>query len=218
MTAAGIFISFEGIDGAGKSTHIAALAEALRQRGRTVTLTREPGGTPLAEKIRTLVLRDAMDPVAEALLMFAARRDHVVTVIVPALARGEVVLCDRFSDASFAYQGAARGVAWADLRALETMAQTLPTAKEGGDAAAPRQIRPDLTLWLDLEPRLAAARLPGDRDRFERLPEAFFAAARAGYARRCAEEPARFQRIDAGGAAEQVWAQIHRVVGERGWL
>lgn len=212
MTEAGIFISFEGIDGAGKSTHIAALADVLRQRGRTVALTREPGGTPLAEKIRALVLHDAMDPVAEALLMFAARRDHVLSVIAPALQRGEVVLCDRFSDASFAYQGAARGVAWADLQALEDMAQNLPTAAAGG------QIRPDLTLWLDLEPRLAAARLPADRDRFERLPETFFTAVRAGYARRCEEEPGRVQRIDAQGTAEQVWTRIHRVVAERGWL
>ncbi|MDP4622432.1 MAG: dTMP kinase, partial [Hydrogenophaga sp.] len=101
----GLFISFEGIDGAGKSTHISALVEAFEAQGRRVTLTREPGGTPLAEKLRTLVLNDAMDPLCEALLMFAARRDHLQQVIEPALARGDVVLCDRFTDATFAYQG-----------------------------------------------------------------------------------------------------------------
>ena len=101
----GLFISFEGIDGAGKSTHIAALAEALRAAGRTVTLTREPGGTPLAEKLRAMVLGDAMDALTESLLIFAARRDHLTTIIAPALARGDVVLCDRFTDATFAYQG-----------------------------------------------------------------------------------------------------------------
>jgi dTMP kinase len=104
-----MFISFEGIDGAGKSTHIEGLAQALRERGHTVVLTREPGGTVLAEKLRTLILNDAMDAMTEALLVFAARRDHLQTVIDPALARGDVVLCDRFTDATFAYQGGGRG-------------------------------------------------------------------------------------------------------------
>ncbi|HEY3048630.1 MAG TPA: dTMP kinase, partial [Polaromonas sp.] len=116
----GLFISFEGIDGAGKSTHIAALADAFKAQGRALTLTREPGGTPLAEKLRTMVLNDAMDPLTEALLIFAARRDHLVRVIAPALLRGEVVLCDRFTDATFAYQGAGRGV---DLNLLATLEQ-----------------------------------------------------------------------------------------------
>jgi dTMP kinase len=104
----GLFISFEGIDGAGKSTHIAALAHAFKARGRAVTQTREPGGTPLAETLRRLVLNDPMDALTESLLVFAARRDHIGQVIAPALARGEVVLCDRFSDATFAYLGAGR--------------------------------------------------------------------------------------------------------------
>jgi dTMP kinase len=114
----GLFISFEGIDGAGKSTHIEALAGALRAQGRTVVLTREPGGTPLAEKLRALALNDPMDPLTEALLMFAARRDHLRQVIEPALARGDAVLCDRFTDATFAYQGAGRGF---DLAVLDTL-------------------------------------------------------------------------------------------------
>ncbi len=108
----GLFITFEGIDGAGKSSHIDALAQSFRQAGRTVTLTREPGGTPLAEKLRQLLLHDAMDPLTEALVVFAARRDHLVQVIEPALARGEVVISDRFTDATFAYQGAGRGFDW----------------------------------------------------------------------------------------------------------
>lgn len=215
MTAGSLFISFEGIDGAGKSTHIAALADALRQGGREVTVTREPGGTSLAEKIRALVLNDAMDPIAEALLMFAARRDHVLGVIAPTLARGAVVLCDRYTDASFAYQGMARGVAWEQLQALEVMVQSVPAAGEG---VAPRQIRPDLTFWLDLEPRIAAARLPVDRDRFERLPQAFFETVRAGYARRCREDAARFCRIDADAAPKVVWQRILGAMQTRGWL
>ena len=117
----GLFISFEGIDGAGKSTHIEGLAELFRAQGRQVALTREPGGTPLSEKLRALVLHDAMDPLTEALLMFAARQEHIVQVIVPALARGDVVLCDRFTDATFAYQGGGRGFDWPMLETLEQL-------------------------------------------------------------------------------------------------
>ena len=145
------FISFEGIDGAGKSTHIEALAAEIRARGRTVTLTREPGGTPLAEKLRTIVLADPMDALTEALLIFAARRDHLLQVIEPALARGEVVICDRFTDATFAYQGGGRGFDWQLLSDLERMVQHLP--------AMPGQFRqPDMTLWFDLPPATAAVR------------------------------------------------------------
>ena len=117
-----LFISFEGIDGAGKSTHIEALAGALRAQGRTVLCTREPGGTPLAEQLRELVLHEPMQPLTEALLMFAARREHVARVIAPALAAGQAVLCDRFADATFAYQGGGRGLDWGMLQALEQMA------------------------------------------------------------------------------------------------
>ena len=123
-----LFISFEGIDGAGKSSHVEALAEAFRAQGRAVTITREPGGTPLAEKLRALVLNDAMDPLTEALLMFAARRDHLLQVIEPALARGDVVLCDRFTDATFAYQGGGRGFDWTVLEQLERWVQKTPGA------------------------------------------------------------------------------------------
>ena len=123
MAQTGLFISFEGIDGAGKSTHIDALADALRATGRTVVLTREPGGTPLAEQIRALALHQPMDALTEALLMFAARRDHIRQVIAPALARGDAVLCDRFTDATFAYQGGGRGFDWKSLSKLELLAQ-----------------------------------------------------------------------------------------------
>ena len=120
-----LFLSFEGIDGAGKSTHVEALAAAFRAGGRTVTLTREPGGTPLAEKLRALALNEPMDALTEALLMFAARRDHLLQVIEPALARGEVVLCDRFTDATFAYQGGGRGFDLEVLKQLERWVQTV---------------------------------------------------------------------------------------------
>ena len=118
MSRPGLFITFEGIDGAGKSSHIGGLAEAFRAQGRTVTVSREPGGTPLAEKLREMVLNDPMDALTESLLIFAARRDHLRNVIEPALARGDVVLCDRFTDATFAYQGAGRGF---DLGVLSTL-------------------------------------------------------------------------------------------------
>ena len=144
----GLFISFEGIDGAGKSTHIQATADAFKAEGRDVTLTREPGGTPLAEKLRQMVLGDAMDPLTESLLVFAARRDHLTTVILPALERGHVVLCDRFTDATFAYQGGGRGFSLSTLTQLERWVQTVGASFK----------EPDLTLWFKLEPRLAAER------------------------------------------------------------
>ena len=150
MTTGGLFISFEGIDGAGKSTHIDGLAQAFRAQGRAVTLTREPGGTPLAEKWRVMVLNDPMDAMTEALLVFAARRDHLQQLIEPALARGDVVLCDRFTDATFAYQGGGRGFDWALLSTLEQWVQ-------GGDSL----LQPDMTIWFDLPPAVAAARLRG---------------------------------------------------------
>ncbi len=212
MAQPGLFISFEGIDGAGKSTHIAGLADAFRAQGRSVTLSREPGGTPLAEKLRALVLNDAMDPLCEALLMFAARRDHLQQVIEPALARGDVVLCDRFTDATFAYQGYGRGFDLDVLRQLETWVQTRP------DAAALRQ--PDLTVWFDLPPDVAAQRLASARvpDRFESQPLAFFARVAAGYGQRMAEQPARFARIAAEQPVDAVWHSVQQVFVQRGWL
>jgi dTMP kinase len=201
----GLFISFEGIDGAGKSTHIEAVAARFRQAGRAVVLTREPGGTSLSEKLRELVLHEPMDALTEALLMFAARREHLVQVIEPALARGDVVLCDRFTDATFAYQGGGRGFDWDVLRQLEGMVQRLP-------AQGLRQ--PDLTVWFDLDPRIAAERLASARvpDKFESQPLDFFAAVRAGYARREAEMPQRFARIDAAQPVDKVAADVARVV------
>lgn len=205
----GLFISFEGIDGAGKSTHIARVAELFRQAGRAVVLTREPGGTPVSEKLRELVLHEPMDPLTEALLMFAARREHLVQVIEPALARGEVVLCDRFTDATFAYQGGGRGFDWQVLVELERMVQSLPDGSL-------RQ--PDLTVWFDLDPLIAAERLASARvpDKFESQPADFFAAVRAGYARRQADMPNRFARIDAAQTMEAVGADVSRIV--RDWL
>nr|WP_237734686.1 dTMP kinase [Comamonas sp. NyZ500] len=214
----GLFISFEGIDGAGKSSHIEALAQAFRDQGRVVTLTREPGGTPLAEKLRALMLHDAMDPLTEALIAFAARRDHLVQVIEPALARGEVVISDRFTDATFAYQGAGRGFSLEQLSALERMAQT-GTALQAGQA--PDFMRePDMTLWFDLPAEVAAERLATARvpDRFEAQPGEFFARVAQGYAERARTAPQRFVRIDAHASRHAVWQQITQAVVRKGWL
>ena len=218
MSQPGVFISFEGIDGAGKSTHIEALAGAFRATGRTVVLTREPGGTPLAEKIRALVLHEPMGPLTEALLMFAARRDHIEQVIAPALARGEVVLCDRFTDATFAYQGGGRGFDWDSLSKLELLAQDRQAPE--ANLAHKDLLQPDLTIWFDLPPAVAAERLAGARvpDRFESQPAAFFDAVRAGYARRAAEAPARFARIDASQPRDAVGVDVRAAVQGRGWL
>jgi dTMP kinase len=201
----GRFITFEGIDGAGKSTQIDALAARLRERGATVTCTREPGGTPLAERLRELVLHTGMDALTEALLVFAARRDHVRELIAPAIARGETVICDRFTDATFAYQGGGRGFDAGVLAQLEQWVH-------GG-------LQPQLTLWLDLPAELAAQRRAAVRaaDRFERQDLAFFAAVRDAYAARCAAAPQRIVRIDAAQPREQVWQQIVAALEARGW-
>ena len=208
----GLFISFEGIDGAGKSSHIGALADVFRAQGRVVTLTREPGGTPLAEKLRQLLLNDAMDPLCEALLMFAARRDHLQQVIEPALARGEVVISDRFTDATFAYQGGGRGFDLTVLRTLEGWVQALPERENGGQKLR----QPDLTLWFDLAPEVAAARLANARepDKFERESALFFQRVRSGYAQRCQADPGRFARIEADQPREQVWAAVQAAVSQ----
>lgn len=199
------FISFEGIDGAGKSTHIEGLAQWFKDRGHVVTLTREPGGTPLAEKFRALALHEVMDPLTEALIMFAARREHLIHVIEPALARGEVVLCDRFTDATFAYQGGGRNFDWGVLKTLEQMVQNVP-------ATELRQ--PNLTVWFDLPPAVAAERLSTARvpDKFESQPQSFFQAVRDGYAKRMQENPSRFAQIDANQAREAVWSDVLQAV------
>jgi len=204
----GIFISFEGIDGAGKSSHVQAVADAFTQAGRQVVLTREPGGTPLAEKLRDLVLHDNMDTLSEVLLMFAARHDHLQQVIEPALALGDVVVCDRFTDATFAYQGAGRGFDIAILSQLEQWVQGLPA---GG------LHKPDLTLWFSLEPTIAAERLSNARlpDRFEAQPSAFFAKVHQGYVDRLQADPDRFARIDASATFDQVRTQVMRVLKQR---
>lgn len=214
MTSSGLFISFEGIDGAGKSTHIDALAQAFRTQGRAVTLTREPGGTPLAEKLRTLVLNDPMDAMTEALLVFAARRDHLQQVIEPALSRNEVVLCDRFTDATFAYQGGGRGFDLQTLSFLELLVQTT----KGLEGDFVRQ--PELTVWFDLAPEIAAERLAGARmpDKFEAQPVSFFTRVRAGYQARFEAQPQRFACIAADQSRDVVWLDVLAAVKQKGWL
>jgi dTMP kinase len=201
----GRFITFEGIDGAGKSTHLDATATWLRSRGQDVVLTREPGGSALAEQLRELVLHQPMDALTETLLIFAARRDHLKQHIEPALARGATVLCDRFTDATFAYQGGGRGFDPAVLTQLEAWVQ--------------QGRQPDLTLWFDLAPHLAAERRAAARrpDRFESQDEAFFSRVREGYARRLAQSPDRFARLDATAGRADVWAQIERVLALQPW-
>jgi dTMP kinase len=201
----GRFISFEGIDGAGKSSHIGRLAEWLKGRGHAVVVTREPGGTPLAEALRDIVLHQPMDAMTEAMLVFAARRDHVQTLIRPALASGSTVLCDRFTDATFAYQGGGRSFDLAVLEQLEAWVQA--------------GLQPDLTLWFDLPPRVAAQRRAAARaaDRFEAEDEAFFERVRQGYQRRCQAQPSRFAVLDAERTPEQVWGQVAQTLERRGW-
>ena len=201
----GRFISFEGIDGAGKSTHLDAVAQRLRAGGATVVCTREPGGTPLAERVREIFLHESADVLTEVLLAFAARRDHLRAVIEPALAAGHTVLCDRFTDATFAYQGGGGGAPPAVLAQLEQWVQ--------GD------LQPDLTIWFDLPAALAAQRRAQDRaaDRFEQRDLAFFERVRAGYAARMAAAPQRFARIDASVARDAVWQQIDAAMKARAW-
>ncbi len=199
----GRLITFEGIDGAGKSSHIDAVSQWLTQNGREVVVTREPGGTPLAETLRELVLHQSMDPLTEALLVFAARRDHLQQRILPALAQGCDVLCDRFTDATFAYQGAGRGFDGPLLETLEGWVQ------EG--------VQPDVTFWFDLPAEVAAQRRAAARapDRFEAQDTAFFARVRQGYLRRSQQHAQRFVVIDALGTRDEVWARLSSALEER---
>jgi dTMP kinase len=192
----GRFITLEGIDGAGKSSHLQAVADWLRGRGLEVVQTREPGGTALAETLRELVLQQPMDALCEVLLVFAARRDHLQQVIHPALARGAWVLCDRFTDATFAYQGGGRGFDAGVLAQLETWVQA--------------GLQPDLTLWFVAPPTVAAARRLAVRepDRFESQDEAFFDRVHAGYTARAATDPQRFSRIDSAQDRAAVQQQV----------
>ena len=201
----GRFITFEGIDGAGKSSHIEPLAQWLRARGHAVVVTREPGGTPLAEMLRELLLHRSMDAMTEALLVFAARRDHLRQSIEPALAAGTTVLCDRFTDATFAYQGGGRGFAHTVLDHLEAWVQ--------------QGRQPDLTLWFDLPPEVAARRRAAARpaDRFESEDAEFFQRVRAGYEARRVADPTRFAVLNAAASPSEVWQALVSVVEGRGW-
>ncbi|MFN3884167.1 MAG: dTMP kinase [Rhodocyclaceae bacterium] len=197
MSERGKFITLEGIDGAGKSTHLAWLVEFLRGRGLSVVQTREPGGTPLGEKLRELLLSEPMHLETEALLMFAARREHLERVIWPALDRGQWVVCDRFTDASFAYQGGGRGLSLDKLRQLETWVQ-------GG-------FQPDLTLLFDLPVEVAMQRMNGaarQLDRFEREKIDFHERVRAAYLARARQMPERIKVIDAQSSCRHIQKQI----------
>ncbi|HIQ42122.1 MAG TPA: dTMP kinase [Pseudomonas oleovorans] len=195
----GLFITLEGPEGAGKSTNREYLAERLREQGVDVLLTREPGGTPLAERIRELLLAPSDEPMAadtELLLVFAARAQHLQQVIRPALARGSVVLCDRFTDATYAYQGGGRGLSTARIAQLEQFVQG--------------ELRPDLTLIFDLpvEVGLARAAARGRLDRFEQEQRSFFESVRHAYLARAEQSPQRYRVLDAGKSLAQVQADI----------
>ena len=197
----GKFITLEGVDGAGKSTHIPWIAELLRAKGREVVMTREPGGTPLAEKLRALVLAEAMDPVAETLLMFAARADHVQQVIAPALARSAWVVCDRFTDATLAYQGGGKGVP-VDL--IRRLAQAVHPGLE-----------PDQTLVFDCSYEVSRSRLSASGralDRFEAEERAFFERVRAAYQKLADAEPGRVSLIDGTKASEEVKVIVKNIL------
>ena len=201
----GRFITLEGIEGVGKSSHVAAVVEALQARGQAVVATREPGGTPVADRIRALLLDpdgDPPDPETELLLLFAARAEHLAQCIRPALARGDWVVCDRFTDATYAYQGGGRGLAAERIGALEGWVQ--------GD------LRPDLTILLDapVELALERARGRGAADRFECETAAFFERARSVYRELAAREPGRFRVVDASAPIERVRDDVLACVAE----
>ena len=194
------FITFEGMDGAGKSTHLSGFAEALRQRGMDVIVTREPGGTPLGEQLREMLLNQPMAAGTEAMLMFAARNEHLEQVIRPALVAGKWVISDRFSDASFAYQGSGRGMDWEKLRQLEQWVHA--------------DLQPDLTLFFDVPVEVARQRLSNNvsLDRFEREQGEFFERVRAGYHRRVAENPQRYVVIDGAQSLARVQQQLAGII------
>ena len=195
----GKFITFEGIDGAGKSTHVDASAARLRQRGVEVVVTREPGGTPLGEKLRALLLAEPMSVETETLLMFAARCEHVATVITPALARGAWVISDRFTDATRAYQGGGRGVAQAKIDVLANWVHA--------------DTNPDVTFLFDLPREIAEQRLAGSRslDRFERERTEFHVRVRDEYLRLAMANPARFRVIDASLSQNSIKVLIEQI-------
>jgi len=195
----GKFITLEGIDGAGKSTHVGGIAELLRGRGKDVVITREPGGTSLGEKLRELVLSESMDAETETLLMFAARREHIARVIAPALSAGRWVISDRFTDATYAYQGAGRGMPAEKIAALERWVH-------GG-------LQPDLTLVFDAPVEVALSRLAKARtDRFEREDRGFFERVRAEYLSRAAADPGRMRVIQGGRPLPEVKKDVEDIV------
>jgi len=199
----GYFISFEGIDGAGKSTHIEAFQKLIQERypDRKVVMTREPGGTPLGEQLRALLLDAPMNLETEALLMFAARREHIAQVIEPALEAGKIVISDRFTDASFAYQGGGRGLSLAKLNELERWVQ---------GRAHGALIQPNLTILFDLPGEVAEARRSKVRtpDKFEKMDLNFFEKVRQEYLRRAKEDPKRFYLVDATLTPELIWNNL----------
>ena len=194
------FITFEGMDGAGKSTHLDWFADTLRHRGLDVVVTREPGGTPLGDHLREILLNYAMRPGTEAMLMFAARLEHIELVIKPALRAGKWVVSDRFSDASFAYQGGGRGVDWDKLRQLEQWVHP--------------DLQPDLTLFFDVPVEIARQRLENNAslDRFEQEQADFFERVRSGYHKRISENPRRFAVIDAGLTVQLVKQTLEEII------
>lgn len=200
----GLFITLEGVDGAGKSSHTDWLVEQFRARGRTVRHTREPGGTPVGERLREIVLHEPMHAETEALIMFAARREHLAQVILPALARGEVVISDRFTDASFAYQCGGRGLPEARLEILERWVH--------------EATQPDLTLLFDVPDEVARARLAAARspDRFERESRDFFERVRAAYLRRAERHPERIRVIDGSRSLDAVRADLAQILESLG--
>jgi len=196
----GKFITFEGIDGAGKSTHIGFVTDYLTTRGKEVVSSREPGGTPLGEKLRDLLLHEKMHLETEALLMFASRREHIAQVIAPNLADGKWVLSDRFTDASFAYQSGGRGLARDKMEALEAWVH--------------RDLQPDLTLLFDVPLEVARQRLDATRtlDKFEREQADFFARCRAEYLRRAAQDPGRIVVVDSTRGIDEIRAELARIL------
>ena len=199
----GYFISFEGIDGAGKSTHIDAFAMLLKERypNLEVVMTREPGGTQLGEQLRALLLDAPMNLETEALLMFAARREHIAQVIEPALSAGKIVISDRFTDASFAYQGGGRGLSLEKLNDLERWVQGRPDGS---------LLQPNLTFLFDLPGSVAEARRSKVRapDKFEKMDLVFFEKVRQEYLRRAKADPCRFYLVDATRTPEVIWNDL----------
>ncbi len=197
----GKFITLEGVDGAGKSSHVDWIAGALRARGVSLVVTREPGGTPLGEKLRDILLAEPMDLETETLLMFAARREHLAKLIIPTLDRGDWVLSDRFTDASFAYQGGGRGLDFERIRSLESWVQ--------------QGLQPDLTIFFDLSVEIARQRLVAGKappDRFEQEGDAFFERVRRAYQNRASQSSGRIKTIDSSRSMDNIRKELEVLI------